>query len=62
MLIALVLIAIGLIFLLRNLGVVTAESWALIWPVVLILLGVYLIWKGYEWKKWKQRIWGKWLE
>jgi len=56
MLIALILIAIGLIFLLRNLGIITAETWDLIWPLVLIFIGFYLFWKSYEWKRWKERI------
>lgn len=37
------LIAIGVIFLLKNLGVISGEIWGLIWPTLIILLGLSLL-------------------
>ncbi len=53
------LIALGIIYLLKNLGIITAGAWEIIWPLVLIFIGVYLIWKKYEWNRWRERIWKK---
>lgn len=39
-----VLIFLGGLFLLSNLGVFTVDVWGVIWPVALILLGVWLLW------------------
>jgi len=35
-----VLIVIGVVFLLQNLGVISASVWSVIWPVLIILAGV----------------------
>ncbi len=43
---SLLLILLGVIFLLKNLGLLAGNIWSLIWPLVLILIGVYLIVKG----------------
>ncbi len=59
MLLALLFIILGVIFLLKNLGVVNTGVWELIWPIFLILVGVWIFWKKYEWEKWKERIWKK---
>jgi len=59
MLLALIFIFLGVIFLLKNLGVITAGVWSLAWPTFLILIGVWMLWKRYEWNKWKERIWKK---
>ncbi len=59
MFIASVFIILGLVFLLKNLGLITAATWSVVWPLVLILIGVYILWKQYEWVKWKERIWTK---
>jgi len=59
MLIALSFILLGVIFLLKNLGVITAGVWGLIWPMFLILIGIWIIWKKYEWERWKEKIWRK---
>lgn len=40
MVFGLILIAIGLIFLLQNLNIISGKAWEVIWPVVVILLGV----------------------
>jgi membrane-bound ClpP family serine protease len=38
-----ILIIIGLAFLLKNLGVISAGAWGFIWPALLIALGVWLL-------------------
>ena len=38
-----VLIALGLLFLLRNLGLLDFERWMRYWPVLLIVLGLYML-------------------
>ena len=40
---SLILILIGTLFLLRNLGLLPVEIWPVLWPSLLILLGIYLI-------------------
>ncbi|MDP3964752.1 MAG: DUF5668 domain-containing protein [bacterium] len=45
MAIALLIIALGIIFLLRNLGVVTVGFWNLFWPGIVIVMGLTLILK-----------------
>ena len=41
--IGLLLVAVGVVFLLGNMGVFRFIDWHYIWPVVLIALGVYLV-------------------
>ena len=38
-----VLISVGIVFLLRNLGIIDANLFELWWPLLLILFGVYLL-------------------
>lgn len=47
---SLLLIILGVIFLLKNLGIITGNLFGIIWPVILILLGVWIIVLRYEWK------------
>jgi len=46
MFIGLFLIIIGAVFLLKNLGIITGEVWGIIWPLSLIIFGVYLALKN----------------
>jgi hypothetical protein len=39
-----VLILLGGLFLLSNLGIITADVWGIIWPTALILFGGWLLW------------------
>ncbi|MFA4995768.1 MAG: DUF5668 domain-containing protein [Patescibacteria group bacterium] len=41
----LLLIIIGIVFLLENLGIVTGDIWDVIWPLIIILFGVSVITK-----------------
>jgi len=43
MFIGLTLIVIGAIFLLQNLGYLTSDAWDVIWPLLLIILGLSMI-------------------
>ena len=58
MIIAYILIIIGVLFFLKNAGIV-AWSWSVVRPFLLIGLGVYIAW---AWKKvvsWLKQAWGK---
>lgn len=43
MFLGLVLIFIGSLFLLRNLGLLPVEIWPIFWPSLLIFSGIYLV-------------------
>lgn len=49
------LVVIGLVFLLQNLGFISNNIWDIIWPSLIILLGVSILMKekkkGGKWKK-----------
>lgn len=58
MLIPWLLIVFGLIFLLENLNVIPGVEWSIVWPVILILAGLYMMKKrsgdsccGWHWGK-----------
>ncbi len=59
MLFALIFIILGVVFLLKNLGIISGEVWGIIWPLILVMIGIRLLWKQYEWKRWSERIWTK---
>lgn len=40
-----VLIVVGVVFLLQNLGYVTGEVWNVVWPAFIILIGISMILK-----------------
>lgn len=40
-----VLIVVGVVFLLQNLGYVTGEVWNVIWPAFIILIGISMLLK-----------------
>lgn len=44
----LVVIFVGFIFLMKNLGIIPAEAldWSVIWPVIVILCGLLVVGKG----------------
>jgi hypothetical protein len=37
---SLIILTIGVIFLLKNLGLIHIPSWSIIWPIILIILGL----------------------
>ena len=57
----LILIIIGIVFLFQNLGYISGAAWSIIWPAVLIVIGLGLILKrrdhGFFWEE--RFGWGK---
>ena len=41
----LLLVVLGVLFLLQNIGVLSGASWGIIWPVLLIILGLSIVFK-----------------
>ncbi|MCK4520384.1 hypothetical protein KAT95_00765 [Candidatus Parcubacteria bacterium] len=61
MLFALIFILLGVIFLAKNLGIITTQTWGITWPCILILIGVWLLIMKYEWRirknKFLEKVW-----
>ena len=62
MIIGLILIIIGIVFLLQNLGYISGGAWGVIWPAILIVMGVNILLKrkegGFFWEErfgWRKR-------
>jgi|WetSurMetagenome_2_1015567.scaffolds.fasta_scaffold88827_2 hypothetical protein len=45
MIIGIAIVIVGAVFLLQNLGFISASSWNIIWPLLLIFIGVSMICK-----------------
>lgn len=41
--IGIILIVIGVVFLLNNLGIINGITWGIFWPVILILVGIGML-------------------
>lgn len=39
------ILALGVLFLLKNLGVIYGDTWGIIWPLAIIAFGVSLVFK-----------------
>lgn len=39
----LILVALGVLFLLKNLGIISGDIWGIFWPILLIILGLWII-------------------
>jgi len=39
------LVVLGVVFLLKNLGIMPAIAWDIIWPIILIVVGLTMIFK-----------------
>ena len=64
MFVGLILLIIGVIFLLRNLGYITEPVWSVIWPAILIVIGVGILLKRLKQRDegffWEERFgWGR---
>lgn len=61
MLLGFILLIIGIVFLLRNLGFISADAWDIIWPAIIIAIGIWILSRkkdGFSWKEtlgWKKR-------
>jgi len=62
MIIGLILIIIGLVFLLQNLGYISEGAWSIIWPAILIVIGLGILLKkrdrGFFWEErfgWREK-------
>jgi len=53
----LILILIGTLFLLQNLGLLPVGIWSIFWPSLLILLGIYFIFLSQQVRSFWQRLW-----
>jgi len=55
MIIGLILIIIGAVFLLQNLGYISEGAWSIIWPAILIVIGLGTLLKrkdqGFFWEE-----------
>lgn len=40
------LIIVGIIFLLKNIGIMPEIAWDVVWPVLVIVIGVVMVFKG----------------
>ena len=49
MFIPILVIVVGIVWLLNNLGVISADIWSIVWPVAVILLGVSMLSKRNYW-------------
>ena len=58
MILAYILIIIGVLFFLKNAGIV-AWSWDVIWPLLLVGLGVYVAWVSRHVSEWMRKAWEK---
>lgn len=54
MLLGFILTIIGVVFLFRNLGFITADAWEIIWPAIIIAVGLWILFKRREGFSWKE--------
>lgn len=57
-LLGLIFLLLGILFLLRNLGLLPIEIWSAFWPSLLILLGIYIIFLSHKIKVFWQKLRG----
>lgn len=43
MLAGILIIVIGIVFLLQSLGIISQSAWTVIWPIILIIIGAYIV-------------------
>ncbi len=59
MFIAFFFILLGVVFLLRNLGILSGDVWGILWPLILISIGLAMLLKIHYWKTFWGRVWKK---
>lgn len=47
-------ILVGVLFLLKNVGLIMADQWSLLWPIILIYVGIAVTVRG---RCWHCRVW-----
>lgn len=56
MFLGLILLVTGIVFLLKNLGYISGVVWSIVWPSILIVIGLWILLKreeeGFYWKEW----------
>jgi len=56
-------IIIGAFYLLRNLGIISADLWSVFWPTIIIIIGIRLLIRTKRWDHfWKQLEKGRKIE
>lgn len=58
MILAYILIVVGALFFLKNAGIFV-WSWSVVWPLLLIGLGIYIAWTSHRVSWWWHKIWDK---
>ncbi|MBC7194284.1 MAG: hypothetical protein H5U37_01305 [Caldisericia bacterium] len=48
----LILIALGVLFLLKNLGVISGEVWGIFWPILIIIIGLEIFISSITKRRW----------
>jgi len=56
---ALLFILLGIVYLLKNLNIISVNSWGVIWPSVLIIIGIYMLLKERRYKMFWDKVWRK---
>jgi len=51
----LVIIIVGVIMLLENLGVITGNIWEWVWPSLIVILGLSMLFKPSRRRQWQER-------
>jgi len=59
MFISYALIILGVVFLLKNLGIISSSVWGIIWLLILILIGLYPLIKARRYRLFWEKIWKK---
>jgi hypothetical protein len=49
MITGIIFVAIGVAFLLENLGIYIGIKWGIVWPLILIMIGLHLVIKKKPW-------------
>jgi len=57
MLIGLFLVGMGILFILKNVGVIPVIVWGILWPSVLIIVGLYLFLKVIHFYRFVNKMW-----
>lgn len=59
MFIGILLVIVGLVFLLKNVGLIAESVWGILWPSVVIALGLYSILKMHRCRMFWGKVWKK---